>query len=321
MWLVRFITLVLLILPFIVSGGQVLLAALLFFPAMVCAIAVAHQASDQEEDEETDVVSPVFWRALRESGWVFIVLAAVTSSSPHLGPEDGFLNSLGVLAPAAVLALAGCHVGVLFTRDQMSRQASAFGAGAFTTAYLVVAVTGLYYLLYSPYAELVWPLPVAFVLVAGLARIAARMVVGPVKIGSPLPLTIVSAVIAGWTVLVFPLVHNVVQKEDTERLKLCEVNLKNLALALELYAEDSSGNFPPDESSVAGALAPTYLQKMPICPSSGRGYRFELGPDAPSNEAGLEKYYIIICQGHNHAKAECPPNYPRYSIDQGLTVR
>ena len=125
------------------------MTTLLFFPAIACAIGVAHQASDHEDEEETDFVAPVFWSALKEGSWVLVILTLLIGRSPHMGWEDGFLDSLSLLAPATVFALAGCYVGVLFTRETMTRQAEAFGAGALTTAYLVVATTGLYYLLYS----------------------------------------------------------------------------------------------------------------------------------------------------------------------------
>ena len=321
MWLVRVITLVLAILPFVVNGGQPLLLTLLFFPAIASAIGVAHQAADHEDEDDTDFVTPIFWRAAKESGWVLVVLAVLISRTPHMGVEDGFFGTLAILAPAAVFTLAGCHIGVLFIRDHMSREASAFGAGSITTAYLVVAGTGLYYLLYSPYADLVWPLPVAIILVAGVARIVARFSAGPVKIGSNWPLTAVSLGIVGWTILVFPLVHGVVQKKETSRLRVCERNLENISLALEMYAKDNEGQYPPNADEMADYLVPKYLKAMPTCPSSGQGYSFEVGEDAPSNEAGLKTYYFVYCKGLNHISADLPADYPRYSSDQGLTVR
>jgi hypothetical protein len=318
MWLVRIITLVLIILPFVVPGGHPLILTLLFFPAIASAIAVAHQASDHEDEEDTDFVSPVFWQAARESGWVFIALTVITSLSPHMGLEDGFLGSLLILAPSAVYVLAGCHIGVLFIKEHMSREVEAFGAGAITTAYLVVCTSGLYYLLLSPYADMVWPMPVAVIMVAGLARIVARFIVGPVKIGTTWSISAVTVIIAGWTVLAFPLIHSMIQQKVSSQLLACEVNLENVGAALEMYSSDWSGQYP-DQADMAGHLVPNYLKSMPICPTSKHGYAFEVGPDAPSNESRHEDYYFVFCQGNNHP--DSPPDYPRYSIIEGLTVR
>ena len=321
MWLVRFVTLVLLVAPFLIHDGEPLMTTLLFFPAIACAIGVAHQASDHEDEEETDFVAPVFWSALKEGSWVLVILTLLIGRSPHMGWEDGFLDSLSLLAPATVFALAGCYVGVLFTRETMTRQAEAFGAGALTTAYLVVATTGLYYLLYSPYADRVWPMPFAIVLVAALARILARVLAGPIKIGSALPLTVVAVIMAGWTILVFPLIHGVIQKKGTTPLSSCTANLRSLSTAIEMYSVNWSGKFPPDPNNMEGYLVPNYLEAMPLCPSSEHPYTFEVGPDAPSNEAGHTDYYFIYCRGENHARADCPADYPRYSSDEGLTLR
>ena len=321
MWLVRFITVVLLLVPFLVQDGEPLMTALLFFPAIACSIAVAHQASDHEDEETTDFVTPVFWIALRESSWVLPALTLLIGRSPHMGWEDGFLDSLSLLAPSAVFALAGCHIGVLFTRESMSREAEAFGAAALTTAYLVVATTGLYYLLYSPIADRVWPMPFAIVLVAAVPRVLARFLAGPIKIGNTWPLTVVSAVMVGWTVLVFPLIHGVIQKKGTTHLSGCTGNLRRISTALEMYSVNWSGRFPPDPDNIGGYLVPNYLESMPICPSSERTYSFEIGPDTPSNELGNPNYYFIFCPGENHSRADCPADYPRYSSQEGLTLR
>lgn len=321
MWMVRFVTLVLLLVPFLVQEGQPLVVALLFFPAVACSIGVAHQASDHEDEETTDFVVPVFWKALRESSWVLVGLTLLMGRSANSGWEDGFLASLSLLAPSAVYALAGCHIGVLFTRQSMSREAEAFGAAALTTAYLVMATTGLYYLLKSPFAYLVWPVPFAIVLVAALTRVMARFLAGPSKIGTIRPLIFVSVVMVGWTVLVFPLVHGVMQKKSTTHLSSCNGNLRSISTAMEMYSVNWSGRFPPDPDRVERYLVPNYLESMPICPSSERSYSFQIGPGAPGNETGTQEYYLIFCPGENHASADCPPDYPRYSSQQGLTLR
>ena len=322
MWLVRTIVFLLILLPILVNAPESILLALLFVPSVAGAVGVAHLSADHEDEDEADFVSPVFWRALREGGWVFIALALVIHRMSSSGLEDALLRSLGLLAPAAVFTLAGCHVGVLFTKEHMSRQVCAFGAGALTAAYLVVTVSGIYYLLYSPYAELVWPMPVAILMAAGLTRIVARFVAGQVKIGSNWPLLLTALIISVWTVLVFPHLHSVVQKHDTRQLRTCEANLKNIGAALEMYSKDSADSYPPNsDEELAGYLIPTYLPKMPTCPESGLGYSFQFGHDAPDNETGNKDWYMVFCQGAHHTVEDCPPDYPRYSADRGLTLR
>ena len=197
MWIVRIITFALCLLPFFVPDGKPLLVCLLFFPAIACSMGVAHAAAEHEDEEETDFVGPVFVRAAKESVWVLCLLIALLYRAN--GAQGSLLDSLTVLVPSAVFALAGCHVGVLFTGENMSRQAEAFGAAALTTAYLVIAVTGLYLLLESHYASLGWPVPVCLMLVAGAARGLARFVAGPIRIGSGTPVALLTLAVGAWS--------------------------------------------------------------------------------------------------------------------------
>lgn len=92
------------------------------------------------------------------------------------------------------------------------------------------------------------------------------------------------------------------------RLAACRSNLKNLATALDLYADDYHGHYPPD----LRRLLPGYLKTLPTCPGAGKQtYRYELAAHR----------FSLTCVGENHADAFGPghPDYPRYDSEEGLT--
>jgi len=92
----------------------------------------------------------------------------------------------------------------------------------------------------------------------------------------------------------------------------CNENLKNIAIALQTYANESGQFYPV----VLGQIVPNYIASMPICP----------------NCAGVDNYspsymvnpppsamFTIYCLGPNHldAVSECA-NQPWYIMGQGL---
>lgn len=88
------------------------------------------------------------------------------------------------------------------------------------------------------------------------------------------------------------------------QLTSCKTNLKNLATALEMYSTDNTGSYP----RALGILTPAYMPVLPNCPAAERetysaGYVVHAEPDD----------FTIYCSGLNHALADTPANYPRYS--------
>lgn len=53
-------------------------------------------------------------------------------------------------------------------------------------------------------------------------------------------------------------------RQQEERHADCRATLKNVGTALEMYATDASGRYPPRME----ALVPSYLKAMPTCPAS-----------------------------------------------------
>ena len=97
-------------------------------------------------------------------------------------------------------------------------------------------------------------------------------------------------------------------------LTACKSNLKNMATALELYASDFGGRYPPRLEQLSKG---SYLKQIPTCPAAGEmtytNYHASQNPDD----------YHLACSGDNHAKAytgySAPSyGYPRYSADTGL---
>lgn len=90
-------------------------------------------------------------------------------------------------------------------------------------------------------------------------------------------------------------------------LRVCESNLRILAVALEGVSVRLNGRYP--------STAPLYRvlhrrpQVLPVCPAGGK-YRYR------SDASGYK--YVIDCQGHAHAEADVPANLP--SVDPVLGV-
>lgn len=97
-------------------------------------------------------------------------------------------------------------------------------------------------------------------------------------------------------------------------LSLCKSNMKNLAIALEMYASDNAGNYP---HSLDKLIDPSYLHKIPTCPAAGKvtylDYRVSTEPDS----------FSFSCCGDNHKGAYTAfqadsTGFPRYNAELGL---
>ncbi|MCE7868973.1 hypothetical protein DYH09_01210 [bacterium CPR1] len=93
----------------------------------------------------------------------------------------------------------------------------------------------------------------------------------------------------------------------------CKSNLKNLAVALEMYSTDFQGHYPPTLSM----LTPNYLKIIPNCPSAGADTYSASYQSTPGLEADPDTF-TLYCRGKNHEKASVLENSPQYSSNQGL---
>lgn len=90
----------------------------------------------------------------------------------------------------------------------------------------------------------------------------------------------------------------------------CKHNVMNLGTALEMYATDNGGQYPPSLKY----LAPDYLWQIPTCPSAGKDTYSSSYLVGQNFDA-----YTFYCSGANHTDVQgVGPNFPEYSSLSGL---
>jgi len=98
---------------------------------------------------------------------------------------------------------------------------------------------------------------------------------------------------------------------DNGTLTACSENLKNIAIALQTYANDNSQTYPSSLSN----LVPNYLATLPSCPTAA-------GPNTYSPSyarASLPPNFTVFCQGSYHiAVSGITSNQPYYRLSEGL---
>ncbi|MBS2036512.1 hypothetical protein JST97_16085 [bacterium] len=107
---------------------------------------------------------------------------------------------------------------------------------------------------------------------------------------------------------------NLIQVRPQGQLTACKSNCKNIATALEMYAEDNKGIYPLELSRLTQG---NYLRIIPTCPAANKvtysNYRV----------FGAGNHYHFSCVGNNHAPSyewtgKSSDNYPGYNSDTGL---
>lgn len=97
-------------------------------------------------------------------------------------------------------------------------------------------------------------------------------------------------------------------------LTACKTHCKNMATAIEMYAEDNQGRYP---ATLARLIAGNYLKVLPCCPTAGRmtytNYEVSQKP----------KNFSFTCVGNNHARqyqgfTTSSDNFPQYNGAEGL---
>ncbi|MCD4786253.1 MAG: ankyrin repeat domain-containing protein [Candidatus Eremiobacteraeota bacterium] len=90
----------------------------------------------------------------------------------------------------------------------------------------------------------------------------------------------------------------------------CQSNLKNIGTALEMYAHDNQGHYPPRLSHIS----PKYLESIPVCIAVKRdtySNSYQVSSDAET--------FTVYCEGHHHSGAGIEPNCPQYNSTYGPT--
>ncbi|MBN9418121.1 MAG: hypothetical protein J0I12_21915 [Candidatus Eremiobacteraeota bacterium] len=105
------------------------------------------------------------------------------------------------------------------------------------------------------------------------------------------------------------LVPNFIKARGQGRLTACKSNEKNIATALEMYASDNAGKYPPDFQPL---ISGKYLRLIPTCPAASRqtyseSYQVQTSPDS----------FSFYCSGHNHDTL-VPAGFPQYNAETGL---
>lgn len=119
-----------------------------------------------------------------------------------------------------------------------------------------------------------------------------------------LAVALILGLLFGGTVLLVP---NFLMARAQGRLTACRSNLKNIALALEMYASDNEGSYPP---SLALLTRGNYLKAIPGC--------YGEDEDAAPVDSYSEGYQVIgpksfqlCCKGLRHPKLVGRPDHPK----------
>lgn len=93
-----------------------------------------------------------------------------------------------------------------------------------------------------------------------------------------------------------------------EKVRRCNDNLRLLGAALELYAKDAEGAYPP----TLQGITPLYLKSIPTCPAA-------CADTYSGGYATAADAFTIACKGRFHEDAGQAPDLPVISSKQPLT--
>lgn len=92
----------------------------------------------------------------------------------------------------------------------------------------------------------------------------------------------------------------------------CSVFCVRIGKALEEYAADNNGSYPPNLSY----LIPKYIKAIPTCPAAKRDTysgSYQVSLDSES--------FTFFCSGNNHPAIKAGPNLPMYNSNTGLVYK
>lgn len=93
------------------------------------------------------------------------------------------------------------------------------------------------------------------------------------------------------------------------QLTACQSNLFTVTGAVQMYADDNGGRYPP---SLATLLDRHYLRGIPTCPSAGTvTYAYTVSHASGSQSEA----FTVSCRGENHLGAGYPADHPMRTQD------
>jgi len=134
---------------------------------------------------------------------------------------------------------------------------------------------------------------------------------------SPVPYAIILSVLA---ILAAILVPGSLKARSQGQLACCESNMKNIATALEMYATDYKGDYPPSLEYLTMPVSPSggsYMKALPLCPSSKKPYTYACAdnPDNFTLWCSKEKSHIAT------GTVSSDGCWPQYTPGQGITLK
>ena len=114
---------------------------------------------------------------------------------------------------------------------------------------------------------------------------------------------------------------NYIKATATGKFTECMKNLENVAVALEMYADDNDKKYPEG----LGKLTPHYIKEIPTCP--GHESKFEIIKQKRPGYQDAYKVnkdfsaYTFYCATGDHDLIGITNNYPQYTSTKGLVYK
>jgi type II secretory pathway pseudopilin PulG len=113
------------------------------------------------------------------------------------------------------------------------------------------------------------------------------------------------------------MVPNFMKARAASQYTACKSNCRNIGTALEMYASDFKGQFPPSLDYVT----PNYLRSIPTCPSAKKDtYSESYTSTIRDLKTGTLDSYSFFCQGEYHKIVSNTRDCPRYDSEYGLSA-
>ena len=113
--------------------------------------------------------------------------------------------------------------------------------------------------------------------------------------------------------VVATIIPSFIVADDRQRdLVYCKSNIKDLAMAMEMYATDYDSHYPAN----LGQLTPNYLREIPQCRRYFQtSYHLQIGLNNLGNVQEADHYFLISCVGSNHLGVLPVKDYPKINSD------